>query len=366
MKAGNHIDFAQYEARNLVLQNLASAPSSPKYGQAYYNTSTNVGYVYNGTAWRPTDAAALTDGSVPIAALATNPLSRANHTGTQTASTISDLATTVKAYTLDAFAAPAAAVSMGSFKLTNLANGTANTDAVNLGQVNSIIAAAIAGQTAVKNPVRVATGGPITLSGTQTVDGVALAAGDRVLVTAQGSAVADGIYVVSAGSWAYATDVSTQGQLIEGTDVLVNEGSTYAGSIWRLTTTGTVTPGATNQVWVQTARINTYTADGTTLQTTGMQFSARLGYGLVTQSAGIAVDTSKVPSKFATTITGDNTTTSFPVVHNLGTTDVQVTLRDSTGAQVLTDNVAASTTSVTLSFGSPPPAATTYRVIVIG
>lgn len=45
------LNFSQNEAQNLVMQNLASAPASPKAGQHYYNTVDNIEYVWNGTAW---------------------------------------------------------------------------------------------------------------------------------------------------------------------------------------------------------------------------------------------------------------------------------------------------------------------------
>lgn len=45
------LDFAQNEAQNMVVQNLASAPANPKIGQIYYNSTQNLAYAWNGTAW---------------------------------------------------------------------------------------------------------------------------------------------------------------------------------------------------------------------------------------------------------------------------------------------------------------------------
>lgn len=45
------LDFAQNEAQNMVVQNLASAPANPKVGQIYYNSTQNLAYAWNGTAW---------------------------------------------------------------------------------------------------------------------------------------------------------------------------------------------------------------------------------------------------------------------------------------------------------------------------
>jgi hypothetical protein len=74
---------------------------------------------------------------IALSKLATDPLARANHTGTQTASTISDFDTQVRTSRLDQMAAPTAAVSANSQKITNLANPVDNGDAVSLGYLNS-------------------------------------------------------------------------------------------------------------------------------------------------------------------------------------------------------------------------------------
>ena len=61
--------------------------------------------------------------------MATDPLARANHTGSQTASTISDFDTQVRTSKVTDLAAPTGSFSMNSQKITNLATPTSNTDA---------------------------------------------------------------------------------------------------------------------------------------------------------------------------------------------------------------------------------------------
>ena len=74
--------------------------------------------------------------AIALSKLAVDPLARANHTGTQTASTISDFDTQVRTNRLNQMAAPNAAVSLNSQKITNLANPVDNGDAVSLGYLN--------------------------------------------------------------------------------------------------------------------------------------------------------------------------------------------------------------------------------------
>ena len=87
-----------------------------------------------------------------------------------------------------------------------------------------------------KDAVRAGTTASITRAGTQTIDGVALIAGDRVLVKNQTAANQNGIYVVSSGTWARATDADTSAEVTSGMTVRVNEGTTLAGSLWYLST----------------------------------------------------------------------------------------------------------------------------------
>lgn len=51
IKYVTHVDLQQNELQNAVVQNLATAPSNPKVGQEYYNTTTNQKLIWNGTAW---------------------------------------------------------------------------------------------------------------------------------------------------------------------------------------------------------------------------------------------------------------------------------------------------------------------------
>lgn len=100
-----------------------------------------------------------------------------------------------------------------------------------------------------KQSVRVATTGNIALTGLQTIDGVALAAGDRVLVKDQAAAKDNGIYVAVGGVWARAADADTAVKLTAELAVGVEQGTVNGDSLWMLTTDAPITLGATPLVF---------------------------------------------------------------------------------------------------------------------
>lgn len=87
-----------------------------------------------------------------------------------------------------------------------------------------------------KASARAATTGNITLSGTQTIDGVSLNTGDRVLVKNQTTPSQNGIYVVSASAWTRSLDANENAEVTAGMVVFVSEGTLAADTIWKLTT----------------------------------------------------------------------------------------------------------------------------------
>ena len=96
---------------------------------------------------------------------------------------------------------------------------------------------------AVKVPCRCATTGNITLSGLQTIDGVSLAADDRVLVKNQTTTSQNGIYRASSGAWERDRDFDGEFDVVQGSFVNILSGSTLANSWWGVSTV-TPLPGA--------------------------------------------------------------------------------------------------------------------------
>jgi len=118
-------------------------------------------------------------GSIANGKLATDPLARANHTGTQAHTTISDFDTGVQTNRLDQMAAATADIAVGSQKITGLANGSAATDAATKGQLDTAVASNIT----LKGGYDAANDNPHLDSGTR----VTIAAGDHYVVTTAGT-----------------------------------------------------------------------------------------------------------------------------------------------------------------------------------
>jgi hypothetical protein len=134
----------------------------------------------------------------------------------------------------------------------------------------------------------------ITLSGTQTIDGVALIAGDRCLVKDQTLSQNNGIYVVAAGAWTRATDMDNWLE-VPGAFTFIEQGTTWADTGWVCTSNAGGTLGTTPITWVQFAGVGSYTA-GTGLTLTGTQFSitntavTAASYGSATQVGTFTVN----------------------------------------------------------------------------
>lgn len=97
-----------------------------------------------------------------------------------------------------------------------------------------------------KHSVLAATTDAITLSGLQTIDGVALPAGSRVLVKNQAASKDNGLYqVVTGGGWTRCTDADTIAKVTPGLLVHVERGTVNGDSAWQLVTDAPITLGLT-------------------------------------------------------------------------------------------------------------------------
>ena len=162
---------------------------------------------------------------------------------------VNDFDAGVQTNTLDSLAAPVADVSLNGNKITGLGDPVSAQDAATKAYVD-----AAANGLDVKESVRVTTTADITLENLQTVDGVSLAAGDRVLVKNQTTASENGIYdVVDGGAWTRSADADNApgAEVTPGMFTFVEEGSTYADAGFVLQTSGTIVLDTTDLSFVQ-------------------------------------------------------------------------------------------------------------------
>ncbi len=292
-------------------------------------------------------------------------LARANHTGTQAASSISNFDTQVRTSTLNQMAAPTAAVALNSQKITNLGAPTAgSSDAARISDVESAVQSAAAGIDA-KPSVRIASTANLGLSGLTAIDGVTPVANDRVLAKNQTTGSQNGVYVAAAGAWTRATDADQTGELTPGAFWFVEEGTVNSKTQWRIENTGTITLGSTAITINQFGAGNAYTA-GDGLSLTGNVFAVGPGNGISVDATTVFVDPAVVVRKYAANV-GDASATVFVLTHNLNTRDVTVGvyLNSGTYEEIECDVEHSTVNTVTLRFATAP-ASNAYRVVVHG
>ena len=171
--------------------------------------------------------------------------------------------------------------SMGNNRLTNLAAPVDPNDAARLADVQAAAAGIIA-----KAACLVATTDNITdlaAGAPDTVDGVALSVGDRILVKEQTTQTQNGIYVVdvvgtgSNGKWSRATDFdgTPTAEVQGGNLVFVEQGTLNSNTSFYLTGQGELTVGTDNLIFIVYSRVENIVA-GDALSRTGTRLDVNV------------------------------------------------------------------------------------------
>ena len=199
-------------------------------------------------------------------------------------------------------------VDFNGLQVANIATPVLDTDAANKAYVDS----ARSGLD-VKQSVKVATTGNIALSGTQTVDGVALSVGDRILVKDQTTASENGIYVVASSFWTRATDADANAEVTSGMFTFIEQGSVNSDTGFVLTTDGTITVGSTN------LEFTLFSFSGTLIAGDGLSKNGDTLEVNVALTGGIEISADELQLK--SSVAGDGLTYSSGVIDVVGTTN---------------------------------------------
>ncbi len=248
---------------------------------------------------------------------------------------ISDFDAGVRTNTLDQMAAPTSAVAMNSQKITGLADPTGDNDAANKGYVDGV-----AQGLDIKDSVVATTTANGTLSSAfangQSIDGVTLQTGDRILIKNQTTASQNGIYNVNAsGAPSRTTDMAT-GSNAAGAFVFVEEGTVNAENGFTCTTdTGSAVVGTNNLTFAQFSGAGQIIA-GDGLEKSGNTLSTDLkaNGGLVIESTELALklDASSITGTLAIGDGGTGATTASAALTALGLSNYAKTLIDDADA----------------------------------
>lgn len=162
--------------------------------------------------------------------------------------------------TVSSLTAPTGSFSMNTQKITNLGTPDQSTDAATKAYVD-----AVSEGLHIHASVHAATSANINISTAlepgDTIDGVVLAEGNRVLVKSQTNSAQNGIYVVQAsGAALRASDFNEPMEVDGGDFVFVTGGTLYDNTGWVQTTTNVVTIGTDPIVFTQFSGAGTYTA----------------------------------------------------------------------------------------------------------
>lgn len=311
------LDFVGvFATRNRFEDPVSSDPTglgSGDAGRVWFNSTSKKWKYWDGTA-------------------AIDVVARANHTGTQLASTISDFDSQVHTSRLDQLAVPTADLSINSHKLTNVTDPTNPQDASTKAYVDAALAGVASGQVTKGAVVCAATTNVSLSTPGATIDGVTMSNPMTILLTGQTTGSQNGPYVWTGASTALtrATNWDTSGEAVLGSYWVVEQGS-HADSYALLTNDTAITLGTTTPAFTFISGGTTYTGTAP-IVVSGGAISINQGSGITNSGGNLIVDTAVVGTKktgvIPTATTGIVTVSGAVVTinHGLGNYAPSVTI----------------------------------------
>lgn len=175
-------------------------------------------------------------------------------------------------------------LNLGGFRVIGLGTPVNPSDAVNKQYVDDVVSGL-----SWKQAVVAATTTNIALSGTQTIDGVVVGVGQRVMVKNQTAAYQNGIYICASTAWSRAPDAETSVEL-DGAAVFVQAGTINADSAWIQVTNSPVI-GTSPISWSRFAASGG-ASPGNGIDITGSVISVANGPGLTFTGGDLTLDIS--------------------------------------------------------------------------
>jgi hypothetical protein len=237
MKMMENVDFQGTPLTNATLEILTADPVGAAVGRIWFRSDTK-------QAKLKTDSSTvivLSDGSTLNGQPASYYLNRANQTGTQTASTISDLATTVQDYTLDQFGSPVGTVNMNGQRLTGLGTPSVSSDAVTMSYVQALIQ----GWTWKEEARVIALTNINIASAPAIIDTETMDVNDRVLLNGQTLGQQNGLYIYNGSGSAMTLAPDANNATIMVAMVVPISSGTNPDTLWILATPYPFTLGTT-------------------------------------------------------------------------------------------------------------------------
>lgn len=221
----------------------------------------------------------------------------------------------------------AQALNMNSNKVENAANPTVDQDLATKAYVDNSI-----NGIKWKEPVRVATTVNGTLSSAyengDSIDGVALVTGDRILIKDQSSGAENGVYTVNVtGAPTRAVDYDENSEIAQSA-VFVREGTVNADQGYVLTNDGSIIVGTTSLAYVLFTGLGQVTA----------------GAGLTKTANQLDVDSTVIRTTGAQTLDSKSNTSHVRTEHDITTTTVALDLSSN---EFQTISISADTTFTT-------------------